>query len=410
MQTHSSLLSKVAMGVVSAAMVLSAMICGSAHAQSLTPSDELGVDSNQHALRVEQDPAQSSNVLPVQQINTEEAPARAVTEGKWGGCTWTYDSSTRTMHLAHAGACDATVPGKNLLGKDSTAAIRRNVQTIIIDNTITVLYAQSLQSLFKQAHSLQHVQGLGNIDTTQMHTDVVSLQGMCSETQLDGSEFEDFYIDDQLVDVRDLYRGTLATQIDLSHITFWHNITDSSYMLAESDDLHDVVVPWEDAYNLQHATFMFADDTDLYNVKWLLRTPNLTDANSMFRHCTNLRQLDLTKMLPQRLETAQYMFYEDYGLTNLKLGRLALGNISNAENVQYIFGDTGVDSITMPHEAMHRLLAFHGIQPGVLPSSMRTLWRGKLSDCANEKTQNWEQWANEDGSASWEPVTLVRVV
>ena len=254
--------------------------------------------------------------------SSEQPETNIIAQGTWGTSKWDciQEGADYILHL-HAGTLGT--PGKDRddagnwdagIGSLNTA-FQQKLTQIIIDPG--VIANQNSRGLFSHLRKLKTIQGLENLDTSQV-TNMSWMFAFCeSLTNLDVSHFDT----SQVTDMSSMFLYDLLTSLDLSH---WDTsqVTDMSGMFILCDGLTSL--------DLSH---------------W--DTSRVTDMSSMFEMCNNLTNLDLSHWDTSQVTNMAWMFDDCRGLTNLDVSHF---DISQVKDMSGMFDDCeSLSSLDVSH-------------------------------------------------------------
>ena len=250
--------------------------------------------------------------------SSEQPETNIITQGTWGTSNWDYtqEGDDYILHL-HAGTLGT--PGKDKdedyiwdagIGSLNTA-FQQQLTQIIIDPG--VIANQNSRGLFSHLRKLKTIQGLENLDTSQV-TDMSEMFDDCRGlTNLDLSHWDT----SQVTNMSMMFNWCqLLYDLDLSH---WDTsqVTDMSGMFF-LDGLISLDLSNFDTSKVTNMSGMF---TSCENLKSLdvshFNTSKVTDMSEMFDYCEKLTSLDVNHFDTSQVTDMSLMFEGCYNLTSL---------------------------------------------------------------------------------------------
>ena len=315
--------------------------------------------------------------------SSEQPNTNIIAQGTWGTSKWDYtqEGDDYILHL-HAGTLGT--PGKDKdnngniwdagIGSLNTA-FQDQLTKIIIDPG--VIANQDSRGLFSHLGNLQTIQGLENLDTSQvanmseMFSDcyyltsldlshfntskVTNMFGMfrwCQNlTSLDLSNFDTSQVTDmssmfeeclrltnidlsnfdtsQVTNMSEMFRGCGVTSLDVSNFDT-SQVTDMSQIFASCDGLTSLDVSHFDTSQVTNMFGMFDWCQSLTSLDVShLDTSQVTNMSEMFENCKNLTSLDLSNFDTSQVIDMARMFTYCYNLTSLDVSHFDTSQVTN---------------------------------------------------------------------------------
>ena len=242
--------------------------------------------------------------------SSEQPETNIIAQGTWGTSKWDYtqEGEDDILHL-HAGTLGA--PGRdNYLdryiwdaGIGSLDRVFKDYLTkIVIDPG--VIANQNSRGLFSHLYNLKTIQGLENLDTSQ----VTNMSEM-------------FYYCESLTD------------LDVSHFDT-SQANDMSEMFYMCKSLNSLDVSRLDTSQVTNMSEMFEDCKNLTSLDVShFNTENVTNMNSIFENCGNLTSLDLSNFNTSQVTNMSWMFDSCGNLTSLDLSNFNTSQVVNMMNM-----------------------------------------------------------------------------
>ena len=238
--------------------------------------------------------------------SSEQPETNIIDQGTWGTSKWdyTHEGDDYILHL-HAGTLGT--PGKDRDDFGHTwdsgigsldAYFKRWVTKIVIDPG--VIANQNSRGLFSHLRKLKTIQGLENLDTSQV-TDMSSMFYNCNDlTNLDVSHLDT----SQVTDMSEMFESCeRLTNLDVSHFNT-SQVTDMSEMFEGCERLTNLDVSHFD-------------------------TSRVTNMSQMFALCSGLTDLDVSHFNTSKVTNMSYMFWSCSSLTNLDVSHFDTSQVTN---------------------------------------------------------------------------------
>jgi len=238
--------------------------------------------------------------------SSEQPNTNIIAQGTWGTSKWDYtqEGDDYILHL-HAGTLGT--PGKDKDDNGYTwdagigslnAAFKAQLTKIIIDPG--VIANQNSSGLFSYLYNLKAIQGLENLDTSQV-TNMSEMFSRC-------------------------YR---LVSLDVSHFDT-SQVTDMYYMFGDCDYLTNLDVTHFNTSQVTNMRNMFGDCYSLLGLDVSrFDTSQVTDMSSMFVDCVSLTNLDLSNFDTSQVTDMSRMFYNCYVLTNMDVSHFDTSKVTS---------------------------------------------------------------------------------
>ena len=238
-------------------------------------------------------------------VSSEQPETNIIAQGTWGTSKWDY-TQEGADYILHLYAGTLGTPGKDHGWGDTwdagigslNAAFKEQLTQIIIDPG--VIANQNSRGLFSNLIKLKTIQGLENLDTSQVNNMSEMFESCESLTNLDVSNFDT----SQVTNMSGMFGVCLSlTNLDLSNF---------------------------DTSQVTNMTQMFdlcLSLTDLDLSHW--DTSRVTNMSDMFSHCEHLSSLDVSHFDTSQVTIMYNMFKECYSLTNLDLSHWDTSRVIN---------------------------------------------------------------------------------
>ncbi len=263
--------------------------------------------------------------------------------------TLTFSGGTSVPEGAYELNTGANTPGWNSLKSTCTK--------VVFDDSFKYIAPTSCYQWFYNFTSLETIEGIKNLNTSEV-TDMSSMFSGCSSlTSLDLSNFNTsnvesmsymFYNCSKLTSlnlssfntskVKDMtimfYNCSRLTSLDLSNFNT-SNVTSMSYMFYNCQSLTSLDLSKFDTSKVTNLSNMFRDCSRLTSLDLSnFDTSKVKDMTIMFRNCESLISLDLSSFNTSNVTSMSYMFYKCSKLTSLDLSNF---DTSNVTSMDYMF-------------------------------------------------------------------------
>ena len=268
--------------------------------------------------------------------SSEQPNTNILAQGTWGTSKWDYtqEGDDYILHL-HAGTLGT--PGKDKNDEydiwdagigSLDAAFKDQLTQIVIDPG--VIANQNSRGLFSHLRKLKTIQGLENLDTSQ----VTNMSWMFSECKI-------------------------LTSLDVSHFDT-SQVTDMYYMFGDCDYLTNLDVTHFNTSQVTNMRNMFGDCHSLLGLDVSrFDTSQVTDMSNMFLYCVSLTNLDLSNFDTSQVTNMSDMFYGCDRLTNLDLNHF---DTSQVTDMSAMFSNCyGLTSLDVSHFNTSQVTDMHGM-------------------------------------------------
>ena len=313
---------------------------------------------------------------------------KTIIEGNWGTCSWSLESGRMTI----TGGIIDTVKEEELPWFEH----KKEIQQIIITGKIAFQQETSFSRLFEDLRNVQYIDGLKQIDTSQINnmdslflgcknlkeidisnwktSRVTSMMGMFEDCKsLEKINLADidtsnvlsmagmFYECSNLkeVDVSSFDTSQVKTmnrmfylcdnleRLDLSNFNT-SKVTGLGlqWIFAGCSKLKEVDVSSFDTSQVKSLSFMFSgckslEKLDVSN----FNTSQIVYMAGVFARCSGLTDLDVTNFDTSQVMDIDGMFYGCNGITKLDLSSFDIGQVTNMAD---IFNGLNLSKITLP--------------------------------------------------------------
>lgn len=247
--------------------------------------------------------------------------------------------------------------GENEPGWRPVAA--NSLKKVVFDESFRAACPSSTYQWFYQCKKLETIEGIENLNTSE----VTTMRAMFSECEslkgLDVSGFNTskvknmrfmfancFSLDnlnvtnfntENVEDMRGMFRGCRGL-VRLNVYNFnTKNVTDMSQLFCECSRLQEIDLKTFLTENVTNMSFMFRECSSLTNLDLVaFNTENVTDMTGMFYECSNLTGVDVSSFNTSNVKEMPWMFYGCSKLTQLDVSNF---NTEKVTNMRTAFGD-----------------------------------------------------------------------
>ena len=304
-------------------------------------------------------------------VSSKQPDTNIIAQGTWGTSKWDYtqEGADYILHL-HAGTLGT--PGKDSTNWGSwdagigslNAAFKDQLTQIVIDPG--VIANQNSRGLFRNLKHLQTIQGLENLDTSQV-TDMSEMFWSCGGlTNLDVSHFDTSQVTNmsemfagcenltsldvshfdtsQVTNMSGMFYDYRVTSLDLSHFDT-SQVTDMSEMFYGCSNLTSLDLSHFDTLQVTNMSEMFEYCENLTSLDLShFDTSQVTNMSAMFGVCRDLTSLDLSHFDTSQVTNMSGMFAFCEKLTSLDLSHFDTSQVTNmSEMFEYCFNLTSLD-------------------------------------------------------------------
>lgn len=252
-----------------------------------------------------------NQITKTQNVATKAAEPEMINQGTWGTCKWEYqhDGDEYVLHI-HKGTLEINrFSSAEIIDTEiDHQIIDSKITKIIIDPTVTVA-ANSGPSLFSDLTHLKTIEGLTNLDTSQM-TNMEAMFSNCSSlTEIDLSNFDT----SNVYAMASMFEGCTnlrsVTNLDILGVGFVPN------MFQNCSSLTTLTLAGS-KYSVREMQSMFSGCTSLVNLDLSAVKSDNTSAISMFQDCTKLASLDIRQL---KIGNGSHIFENCVSLNHLVL-------------------------------------------------------------------------------------------
>ena len=205
------------------------------------------------------------------------------------------------------------------------------VTTAVFDASFKNYLPQSTKNWFLNLIKLEKIEGLTNLNTSEVTTMRGMFWGCQNLTSLDLSNFNAEKVQDMSYMFYDCQN---LTSLDLSNFKT-ENVQNMGRMFSDCQNLTSLNLSNFKTENVQDMYSMFSGCQNLTSLNLSnFKTENVKDMNSMFSGCQNLTSLNLSNFNTSEVITMSRMFSDCSSLTSLDLSNFKTEKV---QDMSYMF-------------------------------------------------------------------------
>ncbi len=327
-------LMKKGMALTSAALML-------AGSMPVTAVNVLASESNESQIAVQ---AEQDVSVQAEESSSDEADSQKVL-GIWGTCEWTLDDGILTIGGGIGGSCS----------KEDDSPWHKyyqDIKNIVITDKITFAPETKLVGLFRNFSELETIEGLANLDTSNVidmnhmfsgfeklesidlsgfdTSKVTNMNGMFSDCHALNNLDVSMFNTSKVTDMSGMFGGSnKLTSLDVSGFDT-SRVTNMSRMFSGCSELTLLDVSNFDTSKVTNMSKMFTDCRKLTSLDVSnFDTSKVTNMSEMFTDCRKLTSLDVSNFDTSKVTDMSRMFFMCRGLTTLDLSSFDTSNVTN---------------------------------------------------------------------------------
>ena len=312
--------------------------------------------STNESTEVDKNVTNSQSTEAKQQVSTKAVQgSEVIDQGTWGTSKWEYtrEGDDYVLHL-HEGTLGLPKWYSDKFVSAGVGQLNANFKNQLtkIKFDSGVIANQNSTGLFYGLTNLRSIEGLENLDTSNVTSMRQMFQNCSNLTELDLSKlntskvtdmYEMFYgctnlksIDlssfdtSAVIDMRRMFDGCKEmVNIDVSHFNT-SNVTTMSQIFYRCEKLEELDLSNFDTSNVTDMSWMFES---CYSLKTIdvsnFNTSNVTEMYAMFRGCSNLVSLDLCNFDTSKVTDMASMFNGCSSLKNIDISNFNTSNVTD---------------------------------------------------------------------------------
>ena len=291
--------------------------------------------STNQSTEVDKNVTNSQSTEAKQQVSTKTGQGNElIDQGTWGTSKWEYtregDDYVLHLHEGILGSPNYSIEEYAGVGVGQLNANFKNQLTKIKFDS-GVIANQNSTGLFYGLTNLKSIEGLANLDTSNVTNMSQMFQDSSNLTELDLSKLNTAKVTDMYAM---FYGCTNLNSLDLSSFDT-SAVTDMMRMFAGCKKLTSVDVSNFNTSNVTRMTFMFDRCSSLKNINVSnFDTSNVTIMPWMFNGCHSLKNIDVSNFDTSKVTDMSEMFGSCHSLENINLSNF---NTSNVTNMSFMF-------------------------------------------------------------------------
>ncbi|WP_241653106.1 BspA family leucine-rich repeat surface protein [Enterococcus hirae] len=264
----------------------------------------------------------------------------SVETGTWGTSPYIFDENTGVLTI-EAGELSGYEESPWNSDKVDSEAIKKIVLAgkVVAPEDSAYLFSSDLTGS-KYLNNLTEIEGLNQLDTSNVTNMREMFKEMSNLTSLDVSSFDT----SKVTDMSYMFYRNGVTSLDVSGFDT-SKVTVMSYMFLGMKNITNLDV---NGWNTSNVTSMYGMFSGMSSVTSLdvsgFDTSNVTDMANMFRGMSSVTSLDVSGFDTSNVTTMENMFYNISSVTSLDL---SVFDTSNVTTMQDMFKDTPLAKLTL---------------------------------------------------------------
>ncbi len=264
----------------------------------------------------------------------------SVETGTWGTSPYMFDENTGVLTI-EAGELSGYEESPWNSDKVDSEAIKKIVLAgkVVAPEDSAYLFSSDLTGS-KYLNNLTEIEGLNQLDTSNVTNMREMFKEMSNLTSLDVSSFDT----SKVTDMSYMFYRNGVTSLDVSGFDT-SKVTVMSYMFLGMKNITNLDV---NGWNTSNVTSMYGMFSGMSSVTSLdvsgFDTSNVTDMANMFRGMSSVTSLDVSGFDTSNVTTMENMFYNISSVTSLDL---SVFDTSNVTTMQDMFKDTPLAKLTL---------------------------------------------------------------
>ncbi|RSX55983.1 hypothetical protein D2E26_0546 [Bifidobacterium dolichotidis] len=327
------------------------------------------------------------------------SPSGDPTSGYWGTCKWDTYGGSQHIYLATTGPCTVPSTESNFLWDLDYR--RTNLYEASIVNTVTLEGAHLLNGMFSDASEFTKVEGLGNIDFSQIPLDQpIEFMRMFEGTSLESADFDKLNLQDRKINVSRMFAQTRSPKIDISYLKIEQRAVDITGLFSGNKFLKSMEIRSAINHDIKSLAGIFSGCESLKSVRWDLTTPEATSIAGMFTNCKNLKIIDISCVKAKHIARTQEAFSGCHKVHSLYLGNMEFDGLELAP-YKFYAGDAfksmyELNVVQMSRNAMTKLLSVYdaAAAPYSFPGDFKTTWKKIDLRTMHEERGTWTHFSD----------------
>ena len=325
-----------------------------------TSGSEENSSTNKHT-EVDKNGINTQSTEAKQQVSTKAGQvSEVIDQGTWGTSKWEYtrEGDDYVLHL-HEGTLGLPKWYSDKFAYAGVGQLNENFKNQLTRINIDpgVIANQDSAGLFCGLTNLKSIEGLANLNTSNVTSMYAMFQDCPNLTELDLSKFNTSKVTDMyamfygcnnlnsldlssfntsaVTDMMRMFDGCeKLTSIDVSHFNT-SNVTNMMDMFFSCEKLEELDLSNFDTSNVTDVSWMFYGCHSLENIDLSnFNTSNVTYMNSMFSGCHSLKNIDVSNFDTSKVTNMNSMFNGCWSLKNIDVSNF---NTSNVKDMYSMF-------------------------------------------------------------------------
>ncbi len=205
-----------------------------------------------------------------------------------------------------------------------------NITKVVFDPSFAAARPKSCFYWFSRCENLKTIDGIENLNTSNVTTMAGMFYGCGSLTSLDVSHFNTSQVTNMF---QMFYNCKGLTSLDVSHFNTG-NVTSMQYMFQDCRNLKDLDLSNFNTSKVDNMELMFADCRALTGLNVSsFNTSNVTDMSMMFYGCWELMSLDVSNFNTSKVKNMAQMFNGCSKLESLDVSNFDTGKVTRMDDM-----------------------------------------------------------------------------
>ena len=292
--------------------------------------------STNESTEVDRNVTNSQSTEAKQQVSTKTGQGNElIDQGTWGTSKWEYtrEGDDYVLHL-HEGTLGLPKWYSDKFVSAGVGQLNANFKNQLtkIKFDSGVIANQDSAGLFCGLTNLKSIEGLANLNTSNVTSMYAMFQDCSNLTELDLSKFNTSKVINMYAM---FYRCTNLNSLDLSSFDT-SKVTDMWRMFSGCEKLFSIDVSHFDTSNVINMQDMFGsckslEELDLSNFE----TSKVTNMRDMFYGCSSLKSINVSNFDTSNVTNMSWMFESCYSLKTIDLSNFNTSNVTDMHSMFY---------------------------------------------------------------------------
>ena len=303
---------------------------------SNSTSESAENSSTNQSTEVDKNVTNSQSTEAKQQVSTKAGQgSEVIDQGTWGTSKWEYtrEGDDYVLHL-HEGTLGLPKWYSDKFVSAGVGQLNANFKNQLtkIKFDSGVIANQDSAGLFCGLTNLKSIEGLANLNTSNVTSMYAMFQDCSNLTELDLSKFNTSKVINMYAM---FYRCTNLNSLDLSSFDT-SKVTDMWRMFSGCEKLFSIDVSHFDTSNVINMQDMFGsckslEELDLSNFE----TSKVTNMRDMFYGCSSLKSINVSNFDTSNVTNMSWMFESCYSLKTIDLSNFNTSNVTDMHSMFY---------------------------------------------------------------------------